>query len=202
MVIIVSLGVILLLRRLQLPPEQTFGAGVNFIFGNLIMLKIFPVKTDEDLRHLRAIRTIYIDFLESRFIEYLDESWYASAVAKHRQEVLDLPGPCCAPSGCLLLATTKDQVVGCIALEGLDNGKSEMGGLFIKPESRKSGIGRQLIEAVIKQARGICYTYMRLVAYQEMPDAIGLYLSIGFNEIKPFADDLTGSAFFMGLKLK
>lgn len=165
------------------------------------MLNIYPVKTGKDVEIAKYLQIEYIDFLKEKFAEYSNEPWFAPDIARLEQEVGDLPGPYCRPDGCLLLAKTKDKIAGCVSLKSLDKSISEMKRLYIKPESRGLGIGRQLTEAVIEQAAESGYTCIRLLSYQRMQEAINLYKSLGFYEIDPFNDDPIEDVIFMELKL-
>src|SRR5580698_3193143 len=72
------------------------------------------------------------------------------------QELAGLPGEYAPPSGRLLLA----EGAGCVALRPIDREICEMKRLYVRPEHRGSGLGRQLIAAIIEEARGIGYARM------------------------------------------
>ena len=78
----------------------------------------------------------------------------------------------------------------------LGNGICEMRRLFIKPEFRRLGIGKALIETAIECARRIDYKIIRLNTNKRMAPAEKLYRSYGFRDIEPYEQfDVDGMVF-------
>ena len=72
-----------------------------------------------------------------------------------------------------------------------------MGVLFFDPGQRGKRIGRMLAEAIIREARELGYKRMRLDTVPAMKPAIGLYRSLGFEEIHPYCfNPIPGAKFF------
>lgn len=119
------------------------------------------------------------------------------------KELAELPGSYAAPAGRLLLAFHDAQLAGCVGLRNLGAGTCEMKRLFVRAGFRGKGLGRHLIEAVMREAREIGYERMRLDTLPpKMNDAIALYRSFGFKEIAPYYDNPVPGAKFMELSLK
>ena len=118
------------------------------------------------------------------------------------QELSDLPGNYAPPEGRLLLAFENDQLAGCVALRKIGDGVCEMKRLFLRPEFHGKGLGRELIEAIVKEARAIGYQRMYLDTLPpQMNKAIELYRAAGFKEIAPYYGNPVPGAMFLELEL-
>ena len=114
------------------------------------------------------------------------------------------PGEHVPPYGCLLLAVDGQQAAGSIALAKLEDGIGELRSLFVRPEYRGTGVGRQLVDAALMQAKEIGYRHVRLDTLGFMTGAQTLYRSYGFEVIPPYlplSDNLRQYIHFMELKL-
>ena len=119
------------------------------------------------------------------------------------KELAELPGDYVPPNGRLLLAYDNGELVGCVALRKIGDGSCEMKRLFVRDRFRGKGIGRLLIETIIRNAKEIGYERMLLDTLPpRMNDAIALYRSIGFKEIAAYYDNPVPGAIFMELKLR
>jgi putative acetyltransferase len=118
------------------------------------------------------------------------------------QELADLPGDYAPPSGRLLLATDEGQLAGCVALHPLEPGICEMKRLYLRPAFRGKGLGRIMVETIIRQARGIGYHRLRLDTIEPlMKDAVRTYRKMGFREIAPYRPNPCEGALYMELDL-
>jgi GNAT superfamily N-acetyltransferase len=102
------------------------------------------------------------------------------------QELATLPGDYAAPEGRLLLAMSGRDAAGCVALRKWSEGACEMKRLYVRPIHRKCGLGRRLVEEVIRVAKELRYQTMRLDTLPSMVEAIALYTSMGFQEIPAY----------------
>lgn len=118
------------------------------------------------------------------------------------QELAQLPGKYAMPDGRLYLAYSDGKLAGCIAMRKLRDGICEMKRLFMRDGFRGAGIGVQLIERLIADAREIGYSRMRLDTFPpKMGKAVILYESHGFVPIQPYYDNPNESVLFMELAL-
>ena len=72
--------------------------------------------------------------------------------------------------------------------------------LYVRPQFRGRGAGKDLAKAVIEQAQEIGYTCMRIDTFDNAAKA--LYASLGFREIEPYRYNPIEGVVFMELKLE
>jgi putative acetyltransferase len=116
-----------------------------------------------------------LDLARGLFRSYAAE--FADSIAEtlcfqgFEAEVADLPGRYAPPSGCLILAMEGDTPAGCVALRGLGDGTCEMKRLYVAPAYRGRGVGRLLVEDVVRRAGRMGYRRMVLDSFPEMAGA-------------------------------
>ena len=128
---------------------------------------------------------------------------YARAIATDLEyqgfaaELAALPLPYVPPSGALLIAQVGVDVAGCVALRPLDARTGEMKRLYVRPTYRNLGLGKRLVEAIIRAAQKAGYSELRLDTLPSMASAQALYRQLGFVEIPPYNEThLPGTRFY------
>ncbi|UCD95650.1 MAG: GNAT family N-acetyltransferase [Candidatus Zixiibacteriota bacterium] len=142
-----------------------------------------------------------LDEIRRLFREYEASLDFDLCFQNFEEEFATLPGEYARPEGCLLLARGGSQAAGCVALRKHEDDTCEMKRLYVKPEYRKLGIGRNLAETVIEHARKGGYSRMRLDTIPIMKEAIALYTSLGFRQIEPYRPNPIEGAVYMELVL-
>jgi ribosomal protein S18 acetylase RimI-like enzyme len=143
-----------------------------------------------------------IQIVKELFIEYAHSLNFDLCFQNFDKEVAGLPGEYAPPDGTLLLAKVNRKDAGCVALRKIDSSTCEMKRLYVRPEFRGRGMGRSLAIAVIREAIKIGYSSMKLDTVPSMKEAIPLYQSLGFREIKPYRLNPIENAIYMELDLK
>jgi len=141
----------------------------------MAMARIEPVNGEADLADVRAL-----------FREYADALGVDLGFQGFEAELAGLPGDYAPPRGRLLIARESGRAVGCAALRPLGPDVCEAKRLYVRPEARGTGLGRQLTDALIAEARAIGYGRLRLDTLPGMTQAIALYRSLGFRVIAPY----------------
>lgn len=155
------------------------------------MLDIIQAETAEQITTAREL-----------FREY--EAWLGLDLCFQgfEEELAQLPGKYAMPDGRLYLAYSDGELAGCIAMRKLADGICEMKRLFVRDGFRGAGIGVQLIERLIADARETGYSLMRLDTFPpKMGKAVSLYESHGFVPIEAYYDNPNEGVLFMELAL-
>jgi putative acetyltransferase len=135
------------------------------------------------------------------FLEYAGALGVDLAYQGFDTEVAGLLGAYAPPRGRLLLALDGDEAAACVALRPLDEKTCEMRRLYVRPSHRGTGLGRRLAEEIIREARGIGYERMRLDTLPSMGEAIGLYESLGFQDVEAYYESPMRGTRFLELAL-
>lgn len=145
------------------------------------------------------------DTLRGLFREYAEALRVDLCFQDFEAELAQLPGKYAKPGGALLLAIVGKVPAGCCALRPLDLAEHpnacEMKRLYVRPDFRKTGIGRQLVEAVLDLARLAAYDSVLLDTLDEMESARALYQDLGFEEIPPYYHNPIMGAHYLKVKL-
>jgi putative acetyltransferase len=88
------------------------------------------------------------------------------------------------PDGVFLVTRADDgRAVACGGVCRFDTARAELKRMYVLPESRGSGLGRLLLEALEREARRLGYTGIVLETGDQQPEALGLYVAAGYGPI-------------------
>ena len=149
----------------------------------------------------KIVNKKYNKQVKKLFREYAEELEIDLDFQDFEDELNNLPGKYSPPDGVLILAFLANQSVGCIALRKISEEICEMKRLYVKREYRGFGIGRELVNILIKEAKHLDYKFMRLDTIPSLEKAQKLYESFGFYDIEPYVYNPTEGARFMELDL-
>jgi putative acetyltransferase len=118
----------------------------------------------------------------------LNEEWITRYFVMEPKDVASLIDPRTTildRGGRIFLAVRDGQAVGCCALLAVAPGEFEVAKMAVTESSRRSGIGRQLLERVIAEARASGARRLYLETNHNLAGAIRLYESRGFRHLPP-----------------
>ncbi len=75
-----------------------------------------------------------------------------------------------------------------MGLRDLGDGTCEMKRLYVVPDARGRGVGRLLVQELVRRAEQAGHRRMVLDTVPVMTEAIALYRSLGFVETSPYWD--------------
>jgi putative acetyltransferase len=116
-------------------------------------------------------------------------------------ELASLPGKYARPTGVVLIARDGAEAAGAVAYRMVEPGVCEMKRLFVRPTYRGSGLGRELANELIEDARAQGYRTMLLDTLASMGPARALYRDLGFVPVAPYYDNPLPGVMYMALEL-
>jgi GNAT superfamily N-acetyltransferase len=149
-------------------------------------IELIPV---EDAATRAAAAELLEEYL--RWIGRLAEASYGLSidVAAMVASDLDDRAKFYPPSGRFYVVRHANAYVGIGCLKRLAPGVAEIQRMYVRPQARRLGAGRRLVERLLGDARAIGYRRARLESLKALPAAHALYRSVGFVEIPPYAEN-------------
>jgi len=133
--------------------------------------------------------------------EYADSLGFSLDFQNFEQEIDQLTSYYGPPTGAIVLTKAQEEYVGCTCVRNLGDGIAEIKRMYVKPNFRGQGFGRQMLLKAIEEAKRLGYRFLRLDTIPDMESAIRLYLSVGFYEIEDYTYNPIPGARFMEYKL-
>jgi ribosomal protein S18 acetylase RimI-like enzyme len=149
------------------------------------MAKLIDYAPDRHEADLRALWTTYLEEGATPVKEELGIEMDIPTIVENDLRHLVQFSP---PAGRLLLAVEGDAVLGCGCLRRLAPEIAEVKRMYLRPEARGRGIGRQLLAGLLDAARQAGYREARLDSGQFMTDAHSLYRAAGFIPCDPYPE--------------
>lgn len=117
-------------------------------------------------------------------------------------EMASLPGAYSGPEGRLFYAELDGKPAGCVGIRKFSEGVCEMKRLYVEPDSRGQGVGRDLALAAIHAARELGYRRMMIDTQPAMRIAVKLYRELGFQEAPAYYPTPVEGTIFLALDLE
>jgi putative acetyltransferase len=143
----------------------------------------------------------HIEVIRDLWQEYWDSFALPADFQNFAEERRQLPGVYAPPKGRLLLALVQGEAAGTIAMRPLGQFSCEAKRLYVRPRYRGQGLGRALLDQLVKEARGAGYREMFGDTLKSMTSALQMYWQIGFSEVAPYSSSPTPDAIFLKLPL-
>ena len=147
------------------------------------MTSIHQAETDEDRALIRELFWEYLEWANTRLNEEYGINFDIKSMLEQDMAKLEVFLP---PYGRLFLAIEGARAAGIACMRRIRKDIGEIKRMYVRPEFRRRGIGRALLEALIAEAQEIGYTTVRLDSTRFMGAAHSLYRSVGFHEIEPY----------------
>ena len=135
-------------------------------------------QVDPSSPEARAAMQCYFDELATRFPNGFDPGDALDAVGSYR-----------APAGAFVVARRGDEIVGCGAVQHLDESTSEIKRMWVSPATRGAGLGKRLLTHLEALAAAGGRTTVVLDTNGSLTEAIGMYLRTGYVEVEAYNDN-------------
>ena len=139
-------------------------------------------------RDLPAVRSLWLDYLTWGNDEM--EARHGFRLPVHEAVERDVAniGKFEPPDGRILLAFDEETAVGIACMQRIGSDVAEVKRMYVRPSSRRGGLGRALLERIIDAAASAGYGSIRLDSPDFMGAAHALYRSSGFADTGPYAE--------------
>lgn len=149
------------------------------------MLTIYQIESEADELLVKELFGEYLEWANFRLNEEYGINFNIESMLEQNMLELDKFLP---PYGRLLIANQDEEVAGLACLQKIRGDTGEIKRMYVRPEFRKMGIGRKLLEHLLVEAHEIGYPRVRLDSARFMKAAHALYRSAGFEEIEPYPE--------------
>ena len=122
----------------------------------------------------------------SLFQEYANSLNISLAFQNFDEELNIINSMYGSPTGCLLLVYDNELPIACAAYRKIGDDVCELKRMYIKPDSRRNGVGQEIMNILCTRAKLNGYKLMRLDTLDTMIPAIKLYSNNGFYTIDSY----------------
>ena len=147
------------------------------------MIKIFIANRDQHTQSIRELFWEYLQWANAKVQENFGVNFDIASMLEEDMNTLDKFMP---PKGRLLLGYVEAQPMGIACLKALTDRIGEVKRMYVRPQARKKGLGRTLLDQLLEEARQIGNERVRLDSARFMTEAHQLYRTNGFREIPAY----------------
>jgi GNAT superfamily N-acetyltransferase len=150
----------------------------------MVEVEFEQVEDEEQKQEAGGLIRAYLEWLNERLRKDYGMAFEVEAMV---QSDLSDPDKFHPPDGRFYLARVNQQPTGVGCLKRLDAHTGELQRMYVLSAARGKGIGRAIALRLIEEAKAIGYQRLRLESLEFLGAAHGLYRSLGFRQIEPYA---------------
>jgi GNAT superfamily N-acetyltransferase len=143
-----------------------------------------------------------IAIVQDLWREYWQSLGLTSDFQHFAKELNSLPGAYAWPKGRLMLALVAGEPAGTAAFRPIAEHSCEAKRLYVRPQFRGKGIGKALLDRLVREARAEGYREMLADTLKSMTSAQTMYGLAGFSLVAPYSSMPTPDAIFLRLSLE
>jgi GNAT superfamily N-acetyltransferase len=153
------------------------------------MIRIIQIENNDYKKQIKELYSEYLEWVVSSINKELNLNFDINDIVKQGVDIsMNEFYKFLPPEGCLFLCMFENQIVGLASMRKIDQNIGEIKRMYVRPEFRGKGLGKELLERLIKEAHDFEFFRLRLDTAPFMKEAQGLYKSIGFIEIEPYKE--------------
>ena len=150
----------------------------------------------------------HMDQIRTMFRNYITWIGVPQNFGDLERELAALPGPYVHPEGRFYLLREGDEILGCGAIRPLRNipggggaRRCELKRMLVRPEYRGRGLGKELVQRLIDDARAMGYTEIVMDTLAFSQPVLDTYQRLGFRDVPPYYENPQKGLKFLGLRL-
>lgn len=147
---------------------------------------MIKIVTANEEQHAQIIRELFWEYLQWGNVKLNQEFGFQFDIAAMLEADMKMLDKFMPPKGCLLLGYLENQPAGIACLKALMDSIGEVKRMYVRPQTRRVGLGRALLNQLLEEARQIGYERIRLDSARFMTEAHQLYRNSGFREIEAY----------------
>ena len=146
-------------------------------------MKIISADKEEHTHHIRELFWEYLQWANEKLNQEFDINFDIDSTIETDMQNLEKFMP---PNGCILLGYVEGFPAGIACLKYLLPRIGEIKRMYVRPLYRGKGLGRVLLNRLLRVAAQYGYERIRLDSARYMKEAHHLYRSTGFNKIEAY----------------
>ncbi len=147
------------------------------------MTTILQARMPEDQTAVHGLFSDYLRWVCPRIYQEYHAIFDAESMILSDMKKIDI---FLSPNGFLLLAQEDRAVAGCACIRIIAKGVAELKRMYVRPDFRRKGIGKALVQKTIEEARKKEFAVLKLDSAGFMSEAHALYRSFGFKNIPAY----------------
>lgn len=165
-------------------------------------LSVRAVRSRSEATAARRLLGEYRSYLAvHREVTPFDDEILRRGLERFDAEIEGFPGEYGPPGGDFLVAWGGPSAIGCAGVRRHADGVAEIKRVYVRGDSRGTGVGYRLTRAALRTARRLGYRTAVLDTLPGMTAAIALYRRMGFRAIPPYWAHPVAEALFFEFPL-
>jgi ribosomal protein S18 acetylase RimI-like enzyme len=146
--------------------------------------KVIPFNVDVHKKQFFDMNLEFVRWSHEQILAHhgVDMSEGTGDAREYMESMVDELAALKPPKGFVLVLEDEKKLVGMSLIKTIGEGIGEVKRMYIRPEYRGRGHGKELMHKLVARAEELGYSTLRLETADFMPAALKIYRSAGFKE--------------------